>query len=124
MNLRQILLAIRSRYKIALVLFAVIAGAALSVSFRLPVRYTATASVLVDAGPRDALTAMIMPHNLTTQIEIIEMDALWKRLGHPSRHERTSADAFLQSISCPPMRRPSVVSFVKMANNFRTGRTS
>ena len=89
MNLRQILFAIRSRYKIALLLFVVTAGAALSVSSGLPVRYTATASVMVDAGPRDALTAMIMPQNLTTQIEIIESDRVSRKV---MKHLRLDED--------------------------------
>ena len=71
MNPLQFLLILRARYKIALVTLLLTVAVAMAVSLNLPKQYTATASVLVDVKSPDPIAAMLMPSNLSTQVDII-----------------------------------------------------
>ena len=77
----QVLRVLRARYKVVLILFVCTVAAALTVSAKLPVRYKASASVMVDiGGASDPLTAMIMPNSLSTQIDVIESDRVARKV--------------------------------------------
>ena len=71
MNPLPFLLILRARYKIALVTLLLTVAVAMAVSLNLPKQYTATASVLVDVKSPDPIAAMLMPSNLSTQVDII-----------------------------------------------------
>ena len=71
MDLKQFLLILRARYKIALIVLLVTVAVTLAVSVLLPKQYIATASVVVDLKSPDPIAAMIMPSNMTTQVDII-----------------------------------------------------
>jgi chain length determinant protein EpsF len=76
MNLQQLLLIFKARYKIALITFLVIVISTLVISLLLPPRYTATTSVVVDvraADPiaGDRLDGPVTPAYLPTQVDII-----------------------------------------------------
>ena len=79
MNLQQLLLIFKARYKVILVTFLVITLGALAVSLLLPSRYTATASVVVDARSLDPIGGNLVdgpvtPSYLPTQVDIINSD--------------------------------------------------
>ena len=79
MNLQQLLLIFKARYKIILVTFLVITLATLAISLILPSRYTATASVVVDMRTPDPiggnmLDGPVSPSYLPTQVDIITSD--------------------------------------------------
>ncbi|MYM26311.1 chain length determinant protein EpsF [Duganella sp. FT135W] len=76
MNLNQLLLVLRARYKIILITMALTTVTTLVVSLMLPKSYKATASVLLNYRGIDPLTGMNMPGQLlpgymATQIDII-----------------------------------------------------
>ena len=71
MNPLPFLLILRARYKIALVTLLLTVAVAIAVSLNLPKQYIATASVLVDVKSPDPIAAMLMPSNLSTQVDII-----------------------------------------------------
>ncbi|HEX5539875.1 MAG TPA: chain length determinant protein EpsF [Methylophilaceae bacterium] len=76
MNLQQLLLIFKARYKIALITFLVIVLSTLAISLIVPPRYTATTSVVVDvrsADPiaGDRLDGPVTPAYLPTQVDII-----------------------------------------------------
>ena len=71
MNPLPFLLILQARYKIALVTLLLTVAVAMAVSLNLPKQYTATASVLVDVKSPDPIAAMLMPSNLSTQVDII-----------------------------------------------------
>lgn len=71
MNPRPFLLILRARYKIALVTLLLTVAVAMAVSLNLPKQYIATASVLVDVKSPDPVAAMLIPSNLSTQVDII-----------------------------------------------------
>lgn len=76
MNLTQLLLILRARYKIILITLVVTVATTLAVSLVLPKTYKATASVLLNYKGVDPLTGMTMPGQLlpgymATQIDII-----------------------------------------------------
>jgi polysaccharide biosynthesis transport protein len=74
------LLALRARYKVVLLFFFATVVVVMAVGSRLPTRYAAMASVMVDVRASDPLTAMIMPASLNTQIEIIQSDRVSRRV--------------------------------------------
>ena len=74
MNPLPFLLILRARYKIALVTLLLTVAVAIAVSLNLPKQYTATASVLVDVRSPDPIAAMLMPSNLSTQVDIINSE--------------------------------------------------
>lgn len=76
MNLQQLLLIFKARYKIALITFLVIVLSTLAISLILPPRYTATTSVVVDVRSSDPiagdrLDGPVTPAYLPTQVDII-----------------------------------------------------
>lgn len=76
----QFLRALRAHYKVVVILFLITVAVTLAVSSTLPVRYSASASVMVDVRASDPLTAMIMPSSLSTQIDIIESDRVSRKV--------------------------------------------
>jgi protein tyrosine kinase modulator len=76
----QFLIAIRSRYRMVLLVMMATIAVALFVTVRLPIRYTASSSVMVDIRASDPLTAMIMPNNLQTQVDIIQSDRVAQKV--------------------------------------------
>lgn len=79
MNLKQLLLIFKARYKVILTTFLVITLATLVISLILPSRYTATASVVVDMRSVDPIgggmiEGPVTPTYLPTQVDIINSD--------------------------------------------------
>ena len=77
MNLQQILLVLRARYKIALFALVATVTVTLAVSLLLPKQYTATATVVLDVKSPDPIAGMMlpglmMPGYMATQVDIIE----------------------------------------------------
>jgi polysaccharide biosynthesis transport protein len=85
MTLHQFLLALRARYKIALLIpiFAILAALALTVLT--PKKYTAQTSVLVDVRSPDpvagaAISGIVAPSYMATQVDIIRGDRVAQRV--------------------------------------------
>ena len=79
MNLKQLLLIFKARYKIILITFLVITLATLVISLILPSRYTAMSSVVVDMRSIDPIGGNLIegpvtPSYLPTQVDIINSD--------------------------------------------------
>ena len=78
MNLQQLILILRARYKIALFTMLFIVGATLAVSLLISPRYAATTSIVVDLHTPDPLLGTILagPNTsyLPTQVDIIESE--------------------------------------------------
>lgn len=77
MNLNQLLLALRARYKIIALTLVVTVLATLGVSLMLPKTYVATTSMVVNYKGVDAVTGMalpaqLMPGYVSTQVDIIK----------------------------------------------------
>ncbi len=76
MSLRQLFLILMARWRSAFLVFAVVIGAALAVSFLLSKSYTATTSLVVDVKTPDPLVGAMMPSQylpgyMATQVDII-----------------------------------------------------
>src|SRR5688572_11503237 len=71
MTLRQLLLILRTRYRVALTVL--VATVALTVPYiaTLPRVYTASTSLVVDMRSPDPITALLLPANMATQQEVI-----------------------------------------------------
>jgi polysaccharide biosynthesis transport protein len=85
MNLQQLLLILKARYKIALFTMLLITGATLALSLVLPARYSASTTVVVDVRAPDLLSqvAMLtgdMPSYLPTQVDIINSDRVVQKV--------------------------------------------
>jgi len=85
MNLQQLLLVLRARYKIALFALVATVSVTLAVSLLLPKQYRATATVLLDVKSPDPiaglmLPGLMMPGYMATQVEIIESDRVAQRV--------------------------------------------
>ncbi|MGH8750814.1 MAG: chain length determinant protein EpsF [Burkholderiales bacterium] len=80
MDLRQFLLILRARYKIALFMLFVTVAATVAVGLLLPKQYGATASVVVDLKSPDPISALIAPSNMSTQIDIINSDRVAQKV--------------------------------------------
>ncbi|HEU4708776.1 MAG TPA: Wzz/FepE/Etk N-terminal domain-containing protein, partial [Methylophilaceae bacterium] len=78
MNLQQLLLILKARYKVALFTLIVIVAATLAVSLLISPRYTATTSIVVDIHTPDPLLGTILsgPNTsyLPTQVDIINSE--------------------------------------------------
>lgn len=79
MNLKQLLLIFKARYRVILVTFLVITLATLVISLILPSRYTAMTSVVVDMRSIDPIGGNLIegpvtPSYLPTQVDIINSD--------------------------------------------------
>jgi chain length determinant protein EpsF len=84
LNLRQVLLILRLRWPLVLALFVLVMAVAFVVSLRMPKKYTAETSLLLDIRA-DPLVATLMPsiasrEFLGTQVEIIQSDRLAGRV--------------------------------------------
>ncbi len=81
MNLNQLLLALRVRYKIVLLILAVTVIATVVISLMLPKSYTASTSLVVNAKGVDSVTGMslptqMMPGFIATQVDILKSKAV------------------------------------------------
>lgn len=79
MNLKQLLLIFKARYRVILITFLVITLATLVISLILPSRYTAMTSVVVDMRSIDPIGGNLIegpvtPSYLPTQVDIINSD--------------------------------------------------
>lgn len=78
MNLHQLFLIFKARYKVALITMLVITLATLAISLVLPKRYTASSAVVVDMRTQDPiagnLDGPVTPSYLPTQVDIINSD--------------------------------------------------
>ena len=78
MNLQQLILILKARYKIALFTMLLIVGATLAISLLMAPRYAATTSIVVDLHTPDPLLGTILagPNTsyLPTQVDIIESE--------------------------------------------------
>ncbi len=84
MNITQILAILKARWVLALVVFGVILATAIVVSLLLPKRYTASASVVIDAKP-DPISAMMYPGLaspafMATQVDVIRSNRVAQRV--------------------------------------------
>lgn len=84
LNLRQILLILRLRWPLVLALFVLVMAVAFVVSLRMPKKFTAETSLLLDVRA-DPLVATLMPsiasrEFLGTQVEIIQSERLAGRV--------------------------------------------
>ena len=83
MNLQQLILILKARYKIALFTMLVIVGATLAISLLISPRYAATTAIVVDVHTPDPLLGTILagPNTsyLPTQIDIINSNRTAQR---------------------------------------------
>ena len=84
MTFRQFLSILRARWHIALVIFLLTVGSAIAISMLLPKRYTATASVVIDAKPDPVIGALygggVGPATMATQVDVILSDRVALRV--------------------------------------------
>ena len=84
MNLKQFLLILRARWRIAIGIFAFIVIAGLLMSLLMPKQYTATAAVVVDAkaDPVEGvvLSAQMLTGYIATQVDIISSERVAQRV--------------------------------------------
>ena len=81
MNLQQILLALRARWRLALLLFALTLAATYAASLLVPWQYTAASTVVVDIRSRDPISAVLLPAGtLGTQEDIIKSERVARKV--------------------------------------------
>jgi chain length determinant protein EpsF len=80
MSLRQLLLALRARYKIALAVMLLTIAVGIPVVQHLPKQYTATTSLVVDVRSPDPIASIMMPSNMATQEDIIKSDRVARKV--------------------------------------------
>ena len=80
MNLLQILLIFRARYKVGLVIFLMVLLVAVPVIYNLPKQYSATTALVIDIRAPDPITAMLRPGSMATQEDIIKSDRVAQRV--------------------------------------------
>ena len=85
MSIRQFLLILRARYRVALLVLVLSLGLALSVSLALPNQYTAQTAVLVDLRTPDpvigaSLPGVVAPSYMATQVDIIGGERVAQRV--------------------------------------------
>lgn len=139
MNLSQLLLALRARYKIVLLTLGVTVVAALAISLILPKNYVAGVSMVVNYKGVDPVTglsapAQLMPGYIATQVDIIKSKSValkvvddLKLASIPAVQEQFKdatdgrgtlrdwlADLLLQKVDVVPARESSVLTI-----NFR-----
>ena len=97
MTLRQFLLILRARWRLAAAVFAGIVLAALVVALLWPKHYTATASVVVDAEPDPsaatagaAYSAQFLAAYIATQVDIISSDRVAQRVVRDLKLDQSS----------------------------------
>jgi uncharacterized protein involved in exopolysaccharide biosynthesis len=74
MTLRQILLTLGARWRLALLVFLATIAGTYAISLMLPLQYTASSTVVVDVQARDPIFAMLPVGTMTTQEDIIKSD--------------------------------------------------
>ena len=74
MNMMQFLLALRARYKVALLVLFCTVAVALTGNQYLPRQYIATAAVAFDLRSPDPVAGVILPLMVATQVEIVKSD--------------------------------------------------
>ena len=81
MNLQQILLALRARWRLALLLFGLTLAGTYVASLLVPWQYTATSTVVVDIRSRDPISAMLLPAGtMGTQEDIIKSERVARKV--------------------------------------------
>jgi succinoglycan biosynthesis transport protein ExoP len=80
MNMMQFLLALRARYKVALLVLFCTVAVALAVNQYLPRQYSATAAVAFDLRSPDPVAGVILPVIVATQVEIIKSDRVARKV--------------------------------------------
>ncbi len=80
MNLRQLLLILKARWWLALLILVVAVAGTYGVSQKLPKKYTAATTLVVDVRSRDPIAAMLMPSTMSTQEDIIKSDRVAQRV--------------------------------------------
>jgi chain length determinant protein EpsF len=80
MNLQQLLIVLRARYKAVLLVAVGTIAILLPAISLLPRRYTATSAVLVDVRSPDPVATLIFPASLATQVEIIQSERVAQRV--------------------------------------------
>ena len=80
MEIKQLLLILRARYKIALFVFLCTVGLTLAANTYLPRQYIATSSVLVDIRSPDPIATLIVPASLATQMDVIKSDRVAQKV--------------------------------------------
>jgi succinoglycan biosynthesis transport protein ExoP len=80
MNMMQFLLALRARYKVALLVLFCTVAVALAVNQSLPRQYSATAAVAFDLRSPDPVAGVILPVIVATQVEIIKSDRVARKV--------------------------------------------
>ncbi len=85
MTIKQLLLILRSRYKVAVFILLVVVTATLLVNLLLPKQYTANTAIVVDVKSPDPLAGMVLPGlvapgYMATQIDIINSDRVAQRV--------------------------------------------
>jgi len=85
MDFHQLLLILRSRWKLVALSTVIVFAIALGVSLVLPKRYAATSSVLAEAKTTDPISGSVMsattlPGYISTQIDIISSDRVARRV--------------------------------------------
>lgn len=134
MTFGQFLSILRARWKVALLTFAVIVVATIGASVVWPKKYTAVASVVVDAKP-DPVSAMMYPGMaspafMATQVDILQSDRVARRVvrnlkldqnpqiraqwqeatGGEGAIEPWLADVFQRSMDVKPSRESNVIT--------------
>src|SRR6266581_6869333 len=85
MNLQQLLLIFRARYKVALTVALLAVVVVMIGSLLVPKKYTAETSVIVDVRSPDPvaavfLPAMMVPGNMGTQVDIITSNRVARKV--------------------------------------------
>jgi succinoglycan biosynthesis transport protein ExoP len=134
MGFSQFLTILRARLRVALIVFFTTIGVTLLVSFLLPKKYTAVASIVVDIKPdpiTGALTgAMLNPSIMATQVDILNSDRVAARVIHnlkldqipayreqwqeetdgKGKFEQWMGDALQKALDVKPSRDSNVIS--------------
>lgn len=85
MNLHQLLLILRARFRLILFTFIVTVATAALISFLLPPTYTATTNLVVDfklndASPGTLMPSQLLPNYMATQLDIIASHKVARRV--------------------------------------------
>lgn len=134
MGFSQFMTILRARLRVALIVFFTTIGVTLLVSFLLPKKYTAVASIVVDIKPdpiTGALTgAMLNPSIMATQVDILNSDRVAARVIHnlkldqipayreqwqeetdgKGKFEQWMGDALQKALDVKPSRDSNVIS--------------
>ena len=81
MTLQQILLALRARWRLALLIFLATLAGTYAASLVVPRQYTAESTVVVDVRSRDPISAMLLPAGtMATQEDIIRSERVARKV--------------------------------------------